>query len=97
MCLFLLLSTLGFTQDKIDRGNYLIAIGHDGNMHDKDDFIATPMNIALLAEVGLWDKVVHFEYSNHIWDENATSVKEMQASVNGALKNGVLMLQEFLK
>jgi len=84
--LFLFTPITIFAQDKIDRGNYLIAISHDGNIHDKDDFIASAMNIAILAEVGLWNKVVHFEYSNHIWDENASAVEEMQKSVNGAVE-----------
>jgi hypothetical protein len=73
-----------YSQDTIDRGNYFIAISHDGNMHDKDDFIASALNIALLKEVDLWDKVLHFDYSNHIWDENINSVVEMQISVKGA-------------
>ena len=84
MVLCLLLPIIVSAQDTIDRGNYFIAISHDGNIHDKDDFIASALNIAMLAEVGLWDKVVHFEYSNHIWDENPASVKEMQISVRGA-------------
>lgn len=70
----------------IDRGNYYIAISHDGNSHDEDDFLAAPLNIAMLSELELWNKVLHFEYNNNIGGQKPGSPDQMRESVNGALE-----------
>ena len=49
---------------KFPRGR--IAITSDGNIHDKDDFGATAMSLAMLHYAGLGDKLVHCDFSNHL-------------------------------
>lgn len=41
-----------------------IAYSADGNHNDPDDWAASPMVLAILAECGLRDKLVHFHYNN---------------------------------
>ena len=50
------------------QGKGRIAISTDGNQHDRDDYGATPTYLAFIAAGGLQDKLVHFQFSNHIWD-----------------------------
>jgi len=40
-----------------------IAYSADGNHNDPDDWAASPMSLAILAECGLKDRVVHFHYN----------------------------------
>jgi hypothetical protein len=40
-----------------------IAYSCDGNHNDPDDWIASPMALAILAESGLKDRLVHFDYN----------------------------------
>jgi hypothetical protein len=40
-----------------------IAYSADGNHNDPDDWAASPMALAILAEFGLRDKLVHFHYN----------------------------------
>lgn len=62
-----------------------IAISHDGNNYDKDDYVASAMNLALIAGLGMQDKLVHFDHSCHL--KNIPSQYEkMQESVNGAIE-----------
>lgn len=51
-----------------DKGR--IAISSDGNEHDKDDWAATPLSLALLASQGLQDNLAVYTYSDHIWGSN---------------------------
>lgn len=41
-----------------------IAYSADGNHNDPDDWAASPMALAILAECGLREKLVHFHYNN---------------------------------
>jgi hypothetical protein len=41
-----------------------IAYSADGNHNDPDDWIASPMALAILAEAGLADRLVHFDYNS---------------------------------
>ncbi|MCG8697058.1 MAG: hypothetical protein MI922_03320, partial [Bacteroidales bacterium] len=68
----------------IDKSNYRIALSHDGNAHDKDDILAAPMALALIAEAGVKSKFVHMDYSNHIWGNDGNQNSLMNQSVNGA-------------
>ena len=45
---------------------YYIAYDSDGNIHDYDDIHATPMAMALVAEAGLQDCVVHWAYNTNL-------------------------------
>jgi hypothetical protein len=40
-----------------------IAYSADGNHNDPDDWIASPVTLAILAEAGLKDRLVHFNYN----------------------------------
>lgn len=60
-------------QEPLWQGRGRIAVSCDGNDHDKDDWAATPMTLALIAAKGLQYKTAVFIYSDHIWgnfDEN---------------------------
>lgn len=45
-----------------------IAVTADGNQHDKDDWGASPLGLAILAQRGLQANVVHYDYNSHGWD-----------------------------
>ena len=72
---------------KIDKSNYKIALSFDGNAHDKDDILALPMSLALIAEGGVKSKFIHMDYSNHIWNNDGNQNQLMNQSVSGACKN----------
>ena len=36
----------------------------DGNFNDPDDWIASPVALAILAETGVKDRLVHFGYND---------------------------------
>src|ERR687898_311106 len=40
-----------------------IAYSADGNHNDQDDWAASPVALAILAECGLRDRLVHFDYN----------------------------------
>lgn len=61
-----------------------IAISHDGNNYDKDDYVSAAMNLALLEGTGLKSKLVHFDYSCHIGKNLPEQYNEMLESVKGA-------------
>jgi len=62
-----------------------IALSHDGNNYDKDDYVAAAMNLALIKATGLTDKLVHFDHSCHLKNKK-NRYAEMLESVNGAAK-----------
>lgn len=62
-----------------------IAISHDGNNYDKDDFVAAPMNLALLEGLGLKSKLVHFDHSSHLKNKD-DQYTEMLESMNKGVK-----------
>jgi hypothetical protein len=61
-----------------------IALSHDGNFNDEDDWGASPVAIAILDAFGVKDKLVHVEYNNIIQVNDDRFEKEMTASVQGA-------------
>ncbi len=61
-----------------------IAISHDGNNYDKDDYVAAAMNLALLEGMGLKAKLVHFDHSSHIGENLPAQYDQMLESVKGA-------------
>lgn len=58
-----------------------IAISHDGNNYDKDDYVSAAMDLALLEGTGLKSKLVHFDHSSHLKNKD-DQYKEMLESVN---------------
>lgn len=63
-----------------------IALSSDGNQHDEDDWAASAMGLALLAQRDLQPNVVHYDYNNHIWDSTDKGRRNMTDSVLGAGK-----------
>jgi len=59
-----------------------IAISHDGNNYDKDDYVAAAMNLAILEGTGLKSKLVYFDHSCHIGKNLPERYSEMLESVN---------------
>lgn len=68
LILLLFYTTLKAQIPNYYQGKGRIAISTDGNQHDRDDYGATPAYLAFIAAAGLQDKLVHFQFSNHIWD-----------------------------
>jgi predicted amidohydrolase len=61
-----------------------IAYSADGNHNDPDDWIASPMALAILAQAGLKDRLVHFDYNCILPQTDAEWEKIHAASVLGA-------------
>jgi len=63
-----------------------IALSHDGNFNDEDDWGAFPVAIAILDAFGVKDKLVHIEFNNIIQANDERFEREMTASVLGAVE-----------
>ncbi len=66
---------------------YRIAISHDGNLHDKDDWGASAFDFAILAAFKRQDALVHFDYNDHVGLTNGGWEAEMVTSSTGGPKN----------
>jgi hypothetical protein len=71
-CVFLVASGGGYTREPFDGKSFhgTIAYSCDGNFNDPDDWAASPVSLALLARLGLQDKLVHFHYNSILWDSD---------------------------
>src|SRR5687767_12349499 len=63
-----------------------IAWSGDGNHNDPDDWAASPVALAIFAEAGLRDRVVHFDYNSILPLTHADWEKTHEASVLGAAR-----------
>jgi CubicO group peptidase (beta-lactamase class C family) len=61
-----------------------IAYSCDGNHNDPDDWAASPVGLAILAEAGLKDRLVHFDYNSILPQNDAEFERQHAASVLGA-------------
>ncbi len=61
-----------------------IALSHDGNFNDEDDWGAFPVAIAILDAFRVKDRLAHVEYNNIVQANDDRFEKEMTASVQGA-------------
>ena len=61
-----------------------IAYSCDGNQHDHDDFHASPMSLALIAEKGLKGALAHYDYNNHLGDNDASMAAAHAQSIQAA-------------
>ncbi|MEW6302538.1 MAG: hypothetical protein AB1705_03650 [Verrucomicrobiota bacterium] len=61
-----------------------IAYSADGNHNDPDDWAASPVALAIFAEAGVKDRLVHFDYNCILPQTNAEWEKIHAASVLGA-------------
>ena len=72
-----------------------IAYSCDGNHNDPDDWIASPVALAIFAEAGLRDRVVHFDYNSILPLTNAEWEKTHAESVLGGAKHYGYDLRRF--
>ncbi|MCG8698980.1 MAG: hypothetical protein MI922_13075, partial [Bacteroidales bacterium] len=87
--LLLFISIVMYSQATVNWPGGMWALSADGNQHDKDDFVATPMAIALMHYAGLSDKIVHINHSNHMGNNNAGwEGKMITATEGGASRFG---------
>jgi hypothetical protein len=61
-----------------------IAWSADGNFNDEDDWAASPVALAIFAEFGVKDRLVHFDYNSILTDTNPEWEKIHETSVLGA-------------
>ena len=64
--------------------NGRIAWSADGNFNDEDDWASSPIALAIFAEAGVKDKLVHFEYNNIMPITDKQWEKHHEVSVLGA-------------
>jgi hypothetical protein len=88
--LFLIL----FAHDLTAAGPYVngefrgrIAYSADGNHNDPDDWAASPLALAIIAEAGHKDRLVHFDYNCILPQTNPEWEKIHEGSVLGAVKH----------
>jgi hypothetical protein len=63
-----------------------IAWSCDGNHNDEDDWAASPVALAIFAEFGVKDKLVHFDYNNILPNTDPAWEKEHEISILGAIE-----------
>ncbi|MFC1766820.1 hypothetical protein ACFL6U_32690, partial [Planctomycetota bacterium] len=63
--------------------NGRLAVSHDGNIHDEDDWGALAFVWGIVASFGMQDQLVHVDHSNHLVDNTARGEKEMTLSAEG--------------
>lgn len=62
----------GFSQVNSFMPDGRIAISSDGNLHDSDDWGATAFSLAFINAAGLNDRLVHYDYNNHLGSSRKT-------------------------
>ncbi|MFC1652759.1 DUF5060 domain-containing protein [Planctomycetota bacterium] len=72
-----------------------IAYSADGNQHDHDDIGATAAAIAMVSSAGLGDKLVHYDFSNHLGNNNKKMENDMIESALGGAKRFGLDTSKF--
>jgi hypothetical protein len=84
--LFFLLSNVSADSGPFDGKNFKgrIAYSGDGNHNDEDDWAASPVALAIFAEFGVKDKLVHFDYNSILPETNPEWEKQHETSVLGA-------------
>ncbi|MFH0241832.1 hypothetical protein ACGRHY_05180 [Streptomyces sp. HK10] len=60
-----------------------IAWSSDGNYHDRDDIGASSMALALLAERGQQERLVHWDYNSHLGSSNKSWEEDMTVATEG--------------
>jgi hypothetical protein len=72
-----------------------IAYDCDGNFNDPDDWIASPVALAILAESGHRERLVHFSYNNILPNNNAEWERIHAESVIAAAEHYAFDLSKF--
>jgi len=90
--LFLFMLLFGATQQiqaQLWQGKGRIAISSDGNQHDSDDWGATAVSLAIIANRGLQSKLVHYDYGNHVWNNDSFFETQItESAIGGANRFG---------
>ncbi|MFC1765539.1 DUF5060 domain-containing protein [Planctomycetota bacterium] len=60
-----------------------LAVSHDGNIHDTDDWGALAFVWGIVASFGMQEKLVHVDHSDHLVDNTARGEKQMILSAEG--------------
>ena len=60
-----------------------LAVSHDGNIHDEDDWGALAFVWGIVASFGMQEKLVHVDHSDHLVDNTANGEKQMILSAEG--------------
>ena len=63
-----------------------VAWSCDGNHNDEDDWAASPVALAIFAEFGVKDRLVHYDYNNILSQTNPAWDKEHETSIRGAIE-----------
>ncbi|MCG8700535.1 MAG: hypothetical protein MI922_20945, partial [Bacteroidales bacterium] len=79
----LLIVVYGFAQVNFQGGR--IALSHDGNDNDHDDYGAMPLAIAMIAKAGLSDKLVYVEHGNCVCENKPARSNKMNNLAEQAL------------
>ncbi len=58
-----------------------LAVSADGNIHDRDDIAASPIEVALIAKAGRQKDVVYWGYADHYWQTVAAQEVDERVSV----------------
>lgn len=73
----------GYTSPVKPLNNIRVAYSADGNDHDTDDWLASPWSLALLRSSGVDDKLVFFEYNNHVWGTRGSFDEIQNGNITG--------------
>ena len=65
------ISTSSWAQNIPYSGERIVVVA-DGNEHDKGDWAATPLTLAVLAAKEIQDQVMVYAFSSHTWGSNKT-------------------------
>lgn len=71
----------GVTSSEVIR----IAYSADGNAHDADDWSASPLAVAMIADEGSRFKLVHMDYNSHLGDSQPTMAARHRRIVEEAV------------
>lgn len=84
--IFLLGVCLSLGLPSLATADIRIAYSGDGNQHDADDWHASPMALGMIAHAGNGFRLVHFDYNNHIGDNEAWRAAEHHQVVSEAIQ-----------
>jgi len=75
-----------------------IAISSDGNRHDRDDWFATAVTVAILAKTGNASRLKLYSFNDHIWSTSCCNREEemRKSAVETARMYGGFDLSRFI-
>jgi hypothetical protein len=82
----LLFALLALASPSLSVAYYRIAYSADGNKHDADDWHASVLALAMIAESGQKHRLVHFDYNNHLGNSDWRMARTHRNNVLGAVR-----------